>query len=225
MTKTNEQLQKDIQTALVWEPLLHATQIDVSVKDGIVTLSGIVDSYSKKTEAELAVKNITGVKAVVDRIDVAFGNEKKVTDAELTRVMMNALKWNGQVPQGHVTLKVEDGWITLTGELPWHYQRVAAEHAVTGLTGVKGISMNITIKSESKAAVEAVEIENALKRHWSINAENINVNVTGTRVTLGGIVTSWYERDAASKIAWQAPGVESVENKLSVEHDYSWVAL
>lgn len=223
--KTNEQVQKDVQDTLKWEPLLRAAKIDVSVKDGIVTLSGIVDSYSKKTEAESAVRNVAGVKAVVDQVDVAFGNEAVITDKDLARATVQALKWNEQVSHEHVTVKVEDGWVTLGGELPWNYQRLAALSVVTGLAGVRGISMNITIKSESKEVVEAAEIVNALKRHWSIHAENINVNVTGTRVTLGGVVTSWYERDAAGKMAWQAPGVESVENKLSVEHDYSWVPL
>jgi osmotically-inducible protein OsmY len=219
--KTNEELQKDVQNAIKWEPLLHAAEIGVSVKDGVVTLTGNVDSYTKKTEAENAAKNIAGVKVVVEKIEVKFHSSfDKKDDNHIASEILNAYKWNWQVPNDKVKVKVENGWVTLDGELTWNYQKTAAKDAVSKLMGVTGVFNNITIKSESKDAVEKEDIENALKRNWSLNAEDINVKVSDHKVTLTGTVGSWYQKDEAARIAWSASGVWEVHNELEIEYEY-----
>ena len=219
--KDNAELQKDVQDAIKWEPLLNAAEIGVTVKDGIVTLTGTVDAYSKKSEAEEAAKNVAGVKAVVEKIEIKYGNWGKTTDNEIATAVVNALKWNWQVPNDKVKVKVEDGWVTLEGELPWNFQKDAAKSAVAYLTGVKGVSNNIVIKSQSHDEIEKKEIEKALDRNWSINKNDITVSVDGTKVTLTGTVGSWYQKEEAGRITWNAPGVWSVANNLEVEYDYS----
>ncbi len=221
--KNNAELQKDVQDAIKWEPLLNAAEIGVIVKDGVVTLTGTVDNYFKKSEAEGAAKNVAGVKAVVEKIEVKYSNTWSKTDGEIATEVVNAFKWNWQVPNDKIKVKVEDGWVTLEGELHWGYQRIAAREAVEKLKGVKGVFNNTKIKSESKEAIEAKDIRNALDRHWSINADDITVNVSGTEVTLTGTVTSWYQKQEAEKIAWKAKGVGSVDNELVVEYDYSLI--
>ncbi len=221
--KNNAELQKDVQDAIKWEPLLNAAEIGVTVKDGVVTLTGTVDSYTKKTEAEDAAKKVAGVKAVVEKIDIKLAHWGATTDAEVATEVLRAFKWNWQVPNDKVKVKVEDGWVTLEGELHWNYQREAAKDAIKNLLGVKGVSNNIKIKSERHDAIEKMDIENALRRNWSINDDDIDVEVFGTTVTLTGTVKSWYQRDEAETIAWNARGVWSVDNELVVEYDYDLV--
>ena len=218
--KTNEELQKDVQNAIKWEPLLHAAEIGVSVKDGVVTLTGIVDGYTKKMEAENATKNVTGVKVVVEKIEVKYDSSyDKKDDSDIASEILNAYKWNWQVPNDKVKVKVEKGWVTLDGELNWNYQKTAAKDAVSKLMGVVGVVNNITIKSISKEAVEKEDIENALNRNWSLNAEDIHVHVSDHKVTLTGTVGSWYQKDEAARIAWNAHGVWMVDNELEIEYE------
>ncbi|MEO6523312.1 MAG: BON domain-containing protein [Mucilaginibacter sp.] len=217
--KTNEELQRDVQNAIKWEPLLNAAEIGVTAKDGVITLTGVVDSYSKKTEAENAAKSVTGVKAVAETIEVNYGSSFKKNDTEIANEVLNAWKWNWEVPADKIKVKVESGWVTLEGELEWNYQREAAKKAVANLTGVKGVSNNITIKSESKDAVEQAAVECALERSWSIDDEDVDVKVKGNRVTLTGTVSSLYQKDEAGRLAWNAPGVYSVDNELLVDFD------
>ena len=215
--KTNENLQKDVQDAIKWEPLLHAAEIGVTAKDGIVTLTGIVDSYAKKMEAETAAKAVKGVKAVVEKIEIKhdnFWNPK--SDQEIANEILNAFRWNWNVPNDTLKIKVENGWVTLEGELNWNYQREAAKNAVKNLEGVKGFSGKIIIKSDKTDKVEKEAIENALARNWSINDNDLQVNVNANEVTLVGMVDSYYQKDEAERIAWKAPGVSAVNNELSV---------
>lgn len=220
MMKSNETLQKEVQDAIKWEPLLHAAEIGVTIKDGVVTLTGIVDSYAKKSEAEDAAKKVAGVKAVVERIEVKYLGSIHKEDEEIAREVLNALKWNWQVPGEKITVKVEDGWITLTGTINWNYQKDAAKNAVKNLLGVKGVTNNITIESEIHDAVEKKQIESAIDRNWSINGQDIQVQVSGNRVTLSGTVNSIYQREEAQRMAWNAPGVWFVDNELEIEYDY-----
>lgn len=220
--KTNEDLQEDVQDAIKFQPLLHAAEIGVTVKDGIVTLSGIVDGYFKKTEAENAAKNVAGVKAVVENITIKYNNHSK-NDNEVAVEVLKALESSWSVPNDKVKVKVENGWVTLDGELPWNYQREAAKSAINYLAGIKGITNNIKIKSEVHDAIEQKAVENALARHWSINADDIKVKVSGTNVILTGHVNSVYQKEEAGHIAWNTPGVWSVDNKLEVEYEYSYV--
>lgn len=216
--KTNAELQKDVQDAIKWEPLLHAAEIGVTAKDGVVTLSGVVDSYPKKEEAERAAKNVTGVKAVAETIKVNYGSSFKKNDTEVANEVLNAWKWNWEVPNDKIKVKVENGWVTLEGELGWNYQKDAAKKAVANLTGVVGVSNNITIKSETKDAIERTAVENAISRSWTINNRDVKVNVTGNNVKLTGSVNSLYQKDEAGRLAWNAPGVWSVDNELVVDY-------
>jgi osmotically-inducible protein OsmY len=217
--KTNEDLQKDVQNAIKWEPLLNAAEIGVTAKDGVITLTGIVNSYSKKAEAENAAKNVTGVKAVAEEIEVNYGSSFKKNDAEIANEVLNAWKWNWEVPDEKIKVKVEGGFVTLEGELEWNYQREAAKKAVANLAGVKWVTNHITIKSESKDAVEKSAVECALERSWSIDDQDVDVSVTGNRVKLTGTVHSLYQKDEAGRLAWNAPGVYSVDNELLVDFE------
>jgi osmotically-inducible protein OsmY len=222
--KNNSDLQKDVQDAIRWEPLLHAAEIGVIAKDGIVTLTGTVDSYSKKAEAEEAAKNVAGVKAVVEKIDIKYTNENgKKDDNEIAIEVLNALRWNFQVPSEKLKVKVEKGWITLEGELEWNYQREAAGEAVKNLLGVTGVANLIKLTQTPSEVAEKADIESALKRNWSIYDHDITVKVMGHKATLTGSVDSLYQRDEAGRIALNAPGIWTVENDLVVEYDYKLI--
>jgi osmotically-inducible protein OsmY len=220
--RSNEDLQKDVQNAIKWEPLLHAAEIGVTVKDGIVNLTGTVDSYAKKIEAEDAAKKVAGVKAIVEKIEIKLSNNHgKKTDNEIATEVVSAFKWNWEVPNDKVKVKVENGWVTLSGEVFWNYQKEAARLAVKNLLGVQGVTNSVTIKSETQDEIEKKEIESALLRNWSINSQDIQVKVAGTKVTLKGKVHSLYQKDEAGRIAWNAPGVWSVENDLAIDYAYN----
>ncbi len=220
--KNNSELQKDVQDAIKWEPLLHAAEIGVTVKNGVVTLTGVVDSYTKKTEAEDAAKNVAGVKAVVEKIEVKFGSTYgKKTDNDIADEIVSAFKWNWRVPNDKVKVKVENGWITLEGELEYNYQRDATKDIVKDLLGVTGVSNLIFIKSTTEEKVEKAGIESALRRNWSISNNDINVAVSGHKATLRGTVDSWYQKDEAGRIAFKAPGIWSVDNELIVDYAYA----
>ena len=217
--KTNENLQKDVQEAIKWEPLLNAAEIGVTAKDGVVTLTGSVDSYSKKLEAEDAAKNVAGVKAVVEKIVVEFGHLGIKSDNEVASEVVAAFNHNWEVPDENIKVKVEQGWVTLEGEIQWNYQKEAAKKAVRYLAGVKGVTNNINVAPNDHDSIEKRGIEHALARNWSIDNEDIQVDVTGNRVTLNGTVDSLYQKDEAGRIAWNAPGVWSVDNELFIDYD------
>lgn len=216
--KNNEELQTDVQDAIKWEPLLHAAEIGVTVKDGVVTLTGTVDSYGKKLEAEKAAKNVSGVKAVVEKIEVEFPHSWSKTDNDIAVEVLNALKSNVVIPSEKLKVEVENGHVTLDGELLWNFEREAAKNAVKYLSGVKGLTDNIIIKSETRDGIEKANVESALRRNWNINDEDIRVQATGHTVKLTGTVNSWFQKDEATRMAWDAPGVWSVENELAIDY-------
>jgi len=220
--KTDSQLQQDLMAQLRWEPLLRSAEIGVSAKDGVVTLSGTVDSYAKKLEAEDAAKRVKGVKAVVEKIEVKFaGNWAKKDDGDVANEILSAFKWNWEVPDDKVQARVEKGWVTLEGEVEWNYQSDAAIKAVRGLLGVTGVTNSIKLKTRAEDAIEKADIDSALARNWSTYDNKIGVNVSGHKATLSGTVDSWYQKDEAGRIARNAPGVWNVENNLAVEYSYS----
>ena len=218
--KTNEELQKDVQYAIKWEPLLHAAEIGVIVEDGIVTLTGSVDNYAKKAEAEKAAKNVSGVKAVIEKIEIKYDSFSKKDDSDVAKEIINAFKWNWEIPDEKVKVKVEDGWVTLDGVVEWNYQKVAAKKAVTGLLGVFGVTDSVIVKSEIKDSIEKRDIEKAIERNSSIDDDEVKIKVSGNMVTLSGTVHSLYQKDECGRIAWNAPGVEAVKNELEIDYAY-----
>jgi osmotically-inducible protein OsmY len=218
--KTDSQLQQDVIAELKWEPLLREAEIGVSVKSGIVTLTGTVDNYAKKTEAEDAVKRVAGVNAVVERILVKYlSDSAKKDDADIAAEIVSALRWSWEVPANSIKARVEKGWVTLDGEVEWNSQRDAAQTAVTNLLGVSGVTNSIRIRSRPEDILEKATIDSALRRNWSVADQEISVGVSGHKATLTGTVDSLYQRDEAGRIAWNAPGVWNVENDLVVAYD------
>ena len=222
MKESNEDLQRDVQDAIKWEPLLNAAEIGVTAKDGVITLTGTVDSYAKKLEAEDAAKSVRGVKAVVVKLDIKFGSDwEKKDDSEIADDIIKAAKWNWDIPKDKIKANVENGWVTLSGEVEFEYQRQAIEDLVENHAGITGVTNNITIE-ESEDQVEEKDIEKALRRNWFIDDSNIEVHVSNHDVTLTGSVESWYEINKAERIAWNAPGVWSVNNQLVLDYDYEF---
>jgi osmotically-inducible protein OsmY len=221
--KSNQELQTDVQNAIKWEPLLNAAEIGVTAKDGVVSLTGVVDSYAKKLEAENAAKKVIGVKALVENIKIIFPSSWSKSDLEIAQEVLTGLKNNWSIPDEKVTVKVETGWVTLEGELPWNFQKEAAKNAINYLTGVKGVTNNIKIKSESQDTIDKKLVEKAIGRSWSVDDTDINVSVAGNTVTLSGTVDSWYQKDEAGRIAWNTPGIYHVKNELEVDYHYSLI--
>jgi osmotically-inducible protein OsmY len=215
--KTDLEIQKDVMSELSWEPLLNATEIGVAVKNGIVTLSGTVNTYSKKLAAEDAAKRVIGVKAVALDIDVKIALLGKKTDAEIAEVVLNALKWHTSVPDDKIKIKVEDGWVTLDGEVEWEFQRNASRNAVKDLSSVAGITNNIRLVSALKISEVKNKITSAFQRSATVDSERITLSVEGSKVVLMGKVRSYAEKRDAENAAWLAPGVTSVENKLEID--------
>ena len=211
----DKQLQQAVIDQLKWEPSVKAAHIGVTAKDGVVTLMGHVESYSEKFAAEKAARRVKDVKAVAEELDVRLPFSVKHGDEEIASAAVNRMKWDAAVPSDAVKVKVEKGWITLTGEVDWHFQHEAAADDVRGLWGVVGISNQITIKPKPNTAKIKDDILTALGRSW-LDPATINVSAQGGNVKLTGKVESWYERDEASSTAWAAPGTTSVENDIAV---------
>jgi len=214
--KTDTQLQQDVMNELKWEPSVKAAEIGVSVKDGVVTLSGYVDSFYKKWAAERAAARVFGVKAVAEEIQVRVPGSLKRTDEDIARAAANALEWNVTVPYDRVKVKVQDGLVTLSGEVDWWYQKSAAEDAVRNLMGVVLINNKITIKPAVKPLDVKDKIEKAFQRNALLDARRITVETHGGKVILRGSVRSWVEREQVQRAAWAAPGVSEVDNYIIV---------
>lgn len=203
---------------LKWEPAVHAEQIGVEVKNGIVTLAGHVDSFPAKWNAERAALRVAGVKALAVEIDVKLAGSNQRTDADVARTVENVLLWTTYLPKDSVKVMVEGGWVTLSGEAQWAFQRATAATAVRYLSGVKGVNDQITIKPGVTASVVKNDIEAALKRRATSEANGIKVAVSGSQVTLSGKVPTWAERDAAGSAAWASPGVSNVVDNIAISY-------
>lgn len=213
--KTDSQLQQDVMAELKWEPAVHSAQIGVEVKDGVVTLAGEVSSYSEKWHAESAAQRVAGVKALAVDMTVKLAALGKRSDTDIAQSANNILSWT-ILPLDAVKVKVEGGWVTLSGDVEWQYQRQAAAHSVRYLSGVTGVSNQIVIKPALSAQIVKSDIEAALKRRASEDAKAISVDVKGSNVTLTGTVHSWAERELAKRSAWRSAGVLNVVDKMSL---------
>jgi osmotically-inducible protein OsmY len=216
--KTDTQLQQDVIAELKWEPSVNSAQIGVEVKDGIVTLAGHVNSYAEKWDAERAAQRVFGVKALVIEMDIELQGSSKRNDADIARSAEHALQWMTFLPKDSVKVMVEKGWITLSGQLDWEYQRKSVSGAVRYLLGVTGVSDQIVIKPKVSLTAVKSDIEAALKRRAHSDAKKISVEVHGTDVTLTGSVSSWSERELAKHSAWSTPGVRNVVDKMTTTY-------
>ena len=210
-------LRDDVLEELNFEPSVDATNIAVMAADGVVTLTGHVASYAQKFAAERAAWRVAGVKAIAQEIEVQLPGDKKLSDDDIAKRALNILAWDVLVPSDRLHVKVADGWITLTGEVPWNYQRQAAEAAVRKLSGVTGVSNDIAVEPHVQAGDVRKNIVDALKRHAEVEADRIKVEVRPNgSVAIDGRVDDWEERQAVERAAWSAPGVRTVENRVRI---------
>jgi VCBS repeat-containing protein len=215
--KTDMQLQRDVIDELAWQPNIREAEIAVGARNGVVTLSGFVDSYAQKYAAARAVEAVRGVRAVADDLQVRLPQAFVRSDTEIAHAAVSALKWDVEVPDVRIKTLVDDGWISLDGNVDWQFQRTSAENAVRHLAGVKGVINRITVQQPQVSAYEVNQrIEGALKRSAALDADKINIEARNGKVVLRGTVRSWAERQDAERAAWAAPGVTEVDDELAV---------
>ena len=215
-TRTDEEIKADVLEELKWDTRVRPNEVGVVVKDGIVTLTGWVDSYLKKIAAEEAAHRVRGVKAVANDIEVRLPGFAERTDTDLAAAVLNALRWDAAIPTGKVDVTVSQGWVTLKGEVEYAFQKRDAERAVRRLSGVKGVSNLIVVKPQVFPSDLKQQIERALVRNAETDARRITVEMEGGKVILRGTVRSSAEKQAAEETAWSAPGVSEVENSIVI---------
>ncbi len=214
--KSDSQLKKDVIAELEWDPSINATQVGVGVRDGVVTLTGHLDTYAEKFAVERALQRVLGVQAYALELDVKLEPGHRRSDTEIATAAEMAFKWHSLIPADRIQVKVEKGWVTLKGEVDWDYQRTTIEKAVRPLTGVVGVINNLSLKPQNTPQNVTARIHDALTRQADEEAKRIEVMVSGSSVTLRGKVHSWAERAAVQSAAWAAPGVSKVLNELQV---------
>jgi osmotically-inducible protein OsmY len=215
-TQTDEQIQRDVLAELKWDARVLPNEIGVSVKNGVVLLTGHIDSFYKKWAAEESARRVRGVTAVANDLEVKLPSSSERTDEDIARATAQAIAADTLLGSNNLQVTVSDGWVTVRGEVDWNFQKEDAERLLRRLWGVKGVTNLITIKSQPTAAELKTKIEKALVRSAEIDAQRISVEVQGSRAILKGRVRSWSERDEAERIAWTAPGVIQVEDHIEV---------
>lgn len=215
--RTDAELKADVTNELAWDPAVDATHVGVAVERGVVTLTGHVETFAEKHAIERAVQRVKGVRLVAIELDVKLAPGHQRSDTEIAQAVESALKWNAVIGAAPIQVMVEKGWVTLGGQVSWHYQRDAAAKAVRDLLGVTGVSNLIELKPQATANQVALRIRDALARQAEREARHLDIVVNGSEVALRGRVHSWAESAAAVGAAWSAPGVTRVVNELSVE--------
>ncbi len=216
--KADADIRRDVETELQWDPSLDERGIGVSVTGGVVTLTGDVARYADRWMAEDIAKRVTGVRAIANDIRVVVPRAGERTDTEIAQAAASALGWHFELGACDIKPVVKQGWVTLSGEVKWGFQKTAAENAIRYLTGVKGVTNNISVKPSVKVVDVKQKIEDAFRRQAVLEATDIEIDVHDSQVTLKGHVHSWRERDDASRAAWAAPGVSKVDNQLVVQY-------
>jgi osmotically-inducible protein OsmY len=214
--RSDSEIERDVKEELQWDPDLDATDIAVSAKKGVVTLTGFVRSYTDKYEAEAAAKRVAGVAGVANDIEVRMPSVDERPDPEIARDAVAAIKSQLPISSEHIKVVVKNGWVTLEGQVEWQYQRSTAETAVRRIKGVKGVSNLIQLKPQAAPAEIKRKIQEAFKRNAEVDANRILVETNGGEVILKGTVRSWIEREEAERVAWSAPGVTKVEDHIIV---------
>lgn len=214
--KAQSELQRNVTEELAWEPSVASTDLGVETTDGVVTVSGGVSSLREHDDALAAVQRVSGVKAVADELEIRLPPSAQRPDPVLARAVADALEWNAAVPHDRIKIAVRDGWVTLRGEVDWHYEKATAIRTVRQLVGVKGVEDEITIAPRANTAEVVKQIEAALARYVEEERHHIRVSADGSHVTLQGWVHSWAERQRVENAAWAAPGVERVTNALTI---------
>lgn len=217
MTRLDDsEIRRKVLAELDWDPSIDASGVGVAVKDGVVTLTGSIPDYWQRTEVERVVKRVAGVRAVAEDLTVKLPGAAERTDADIAQSVLSYLRFNVAVPTHCVQATVENGWVTLEGEVEWQFQKSAAASAIKYVMGVKGVSNNITIKPRVSTADLKAKIEHAFTRRAQLDANEITVDASDGKIILRGSVHSWDEREQAEQAAWAAPGVTKVENNVIV---------
>jgi osmotically-inducible protein OsmY len=217
MMKTDSQLKKEVLAELEWDPALNANHIGVAVNEGVVLLTGHLDTFAEKQAAEKAVQRVAGVKAIAVELDVKLEPRHHRSDAEIAAAIETTFRWHAAIPEDRILVKVEKGWVTLTGEVDWHYQRHNAETVVRPITGVVGLSNKLRVREREASEFVANRIHDALTRYAEEEAKNIKVVVEGGTAILRGTVGTVAEHSAVQAAAWSAPGISRVVNELQVQ--------
>jgi osmotically-inducible protein OsmY len=212
----DKKLKQDVLSELTWEPSVTQAHIGVTTHDGVVTLTGRVGSFAEKHSAGEAAGRVRGVKAIAQEIEVRLPFDVKRGDEEIAAAAIHRLSWDVAVPRDAVKVKVEKGWITLTGQVDWYYQKEAAARDIRGLFGVTGVSDQIAIKHRINASNVSDDIMHALNRSWFFDPDKISVTAQDGKIRLSGTVNSWHDRQVAADTAWAAPGATAVENNIAV---------
>jgi osmotically-inducible protein OsmY len=221
LDKSDADIKTDVLSELEYEPSVKATDIGVLVKEGTVTLNGGVPSYFEKWDAVRAAKRVAGVRAIADEIDVKLPDFLRYTDSDIAAAASHQFGWSSSIPADSVNITVREGWITLEGEVEWWYQKALAENLVRHLRGVRGVSNLVSIKSKLSSTEVETSIRSAFERNALVDANKIKATISDNKVTLTGNVRNYAERDEADRVAWAAPGVFSVDNKLTMEWSYA----